>query len=395
MKSMKIKLIFALFLLSFAIPIPAQAQFFKKLKKNVEEKIVQRASDKTDELLNGKEGETGISESEESNPVPSTKKEDTQSGKISKEPTKKLASLGNDDNVITYKAPSKEFIDVVIQSHDGLPRYGSLYFYRGKTAPTNNMAYKNLVELKFLKDAYGDMDRSKLTKYDQTQTGDQKVKNSYFSQQHLLGVASYVCSDGVLKDSFCDSETKSNCVFYDRAGDRKRIGYWGGAGKNEFAQMRSYLGFLKNYFTSLKDWSGTFYKDGTQIAYYVNRAAVAEKYDFKNKGYWISNVISRFGTSFMLHHSGFLPYTENEKALESSGKKFFLSVDPSTAKELNLQERAPVFTVFKVKVYPKIRNHTNVALEFELESQTIEVYRDIALTQKMGEIDIQSLKSKY
>lgn len=395
MKNVKIKLTLVLFLLAFAIPATTHAQFFKKLKKNVEEKIVQKASDKTDELLSGKEDEIEMAESEGLKPSPTSKNKNTQTSKTSQKPTKKKSPAINDANVITYRAPSTDFIDVVIQSHKGLPRYGDLYFLRGTTTPTNNKAYETLVEFKFLKDVYDDMDRSKLTKYDRAQTGDQKTKNSLFAQRHLLTLAGFTCSDAVLKEYFCDSDAKISCNFYDQAGDRKHLGHWGDTRNNEFAQMRSYSGFLKKYFQPLEDWSQTFYKDGSQIAYYVGRAMVSEKYDFKNKGYWINNIISMIGGSYMLHHSEFLAYTESGKALKTSGKKFFVAVEPPKAKELNLQQRSPVFAVLKVKVFPKVQNANHVAFEYELESQIIEIYRDASLGQKIGEIDLTTLVSKY
>jgi len=44
--------------------------------------------------------------------------------------------------------------------------------------------------------------------------------------------------------------------------------------------------------------------------------------------------------------------------------------------------------LFKVIVSPNPINNRNVVWEFELESSIIEIYKDPALTDKMGEIDI-------
>ncbi|MCR9264196.1 MAG: hypothetical protein NXH86_08550 [Flavobacteriaceae bacterium] len=398
MKKMNIKIHYILFviLLGMAAPTHVQGQFLKKLKKSVEEKIAQKADEKTDEILNGTNGNTS-----------STKKETEKSTNTQSEtktppsvPNQKKASttypVGTEGSVITYTSPSSDFIDITIQSHKGLPRYGALYFVRGTTKPTDNKAYEKLMELQFLEQTYADINRSKLTKSNSSQQEKgQEFKNSEFAQHHLLQLAGYASSDKVLKEYFCDPEAKSPCNFYNPAGERKHIAYWGGAGKNEFAQNRSYTSFVKNYLEPLQEWSRTFYANGSETVYYVNRALVSEKYDFKNKGYWINNIFSLVGSSFMLHHSEFLPFTENEKALANNAKKHFVPIDPSMAKTLNLQQRSPVFAVLKVKVSPKLSNPTHVAWEYELEDSIIEIYRDAALTNKMGEIDLKTLQSKY
>ena len=65
-------------------------------------------------------------------------------------------------NTITYKSPSSNFIDITIQTHKGLPRFGEPYYRRGITPPTNKNAYIELLKMKFLAKAYADMDKTKL-----------------------------------------------------------------------------------------------------------------------------------------------------------------------------------------------------------------------------------------
>ena len=384
-----------------------QGQFLKKLKKQVEGEIEKLANEEMDGVLNGKETETSTQEKDAPQTKTAQKSEvPKNNGSIPLE-QKNNAPKANAPNTLTYKAPSANFIDVTIQSHNGLPRYGEIYYKRGETGSSYN-AYKALVELKYLKEAYSDMDHGKLTSNEEEKKGDQKLKNSRFAQQNLLRLAGHVCSEAVLKQYFCEPSsstpktTKTGkairtipCEFVDNYGNRTPPGYWGGSRNNQFQQMRSYKGFVDNHLDNLQKWAETFYDNDEQVVYYVSRSGISGKYDFKKKGYWLSGLIRGGVGDFMLHSSNFLAYTENEKKIKHSSEKFFFAMDPAKAKEANLQDRSPVFCVFKVKVLPKTSNQTRVQFEFELVDQTIEVYsKDPALIHKLGEIDLNDLQSK-
>ena len=297
-----------------------------------------------------------------------------------------------DDNIITYKAPNKDFMDVVIQSHKGLPRYGDVYYYRGVTAHTHSKAYRALLELKFMEDLFKDMDRSKLTSYNYADN-DLKAKNSNKAQHHLLMLGKDVLSDERLQEYFCDAEAKSPCNFYNTAGERSLVPSWGGTRNNEFAQNRSYTAFIQNHLEALEAWSNTFFPNDEQIAYFVARGAVNGKYDFKKKGYWIRSIFS-IGGDFILHNTNFMPYTENEKTLRHSSKSIFLPVEPSKAKEYALTNVSPVFVAFKVKVFPKIIAPDQIQWEFQLEDSDVEFYKDGLLSQKLGEVDMKTVTFK-
>jgi hypothetical protein len=67
-------------------------------------------------------------------------------------------------NTITYTSPSENFIDITIQAHNGLPRFGNIH-YTPKTIPLlNQKAYEDLLILKYLAPVYADLDKKKLTK---------------------------------------------------------------------------------------------------------------------------------------------------------------------------------------------------------------------------------------
>lgn len=382
-KNTKAGLILLFAIMGFMAPNSVNAQFFNKLKKNVEDKVVGVAGEKSDQFLNG-ETETTVNDNVKTGTATKT----TQTGTLVK---KEEPSL-EDQEVLRFKAPSKDFRDVVIQAYNGLPRYGELHFQRGTNTVVTNKAYKALLELKFFEDTFKDMDRSKLTEH-QNMTGDLSKKNSEFAQNLLLTLGRETLSDEELHEYFCDSEAKSPCNFYNPAGERMHVSYWGGTSKNEFAQNRSYTTFVKDHFEALTTWSKTFYTNGSEVAYLVTKATVADKYDFKNKGYWIGNIL-KIGGNYMLHDSNFLAYTENEKNLKNADKKIFLPMDANRAKTYNLMNRSPVFVVFKVRVTPKVSASTQILWEFELESTTVELYKDIALGDKLGEVDIRTVTFK-
>ncbi|MEM1338371.1 MAG: hypothetical protein AAF634_13895 [Bacteroidota bacterium] len=308
-----------------------------------------------------------------------------------------------EDNVLRYAAPSDDFIDLVIQSHQGLPRYGHLYYRRGVTIPTTNKAYIALLELKFMKAILSDMNRSKLDMY--SSPSEQAAINSAAAQRHLLNLASYICSEEVLLEHFCDPNARvvkkpiggktAKCRFNNSAGERQFIGHWGGSGSNEFRQLRSYKYFLENLLEPLQSWADGFYNGGKKTAYYVSITYIGGKYDFKSKGYWIS--LRSEGMGSMPPYAEFIAYTEGEKLLKgNTNKKVLFALPPEQAKSLGLRDRMPIFLVSKVKILPKLdaSGKPYVRFEYELERDVLEVYKNVQLTEKIGELNINELVSK-
>lgn len=305
-----------------------------------------------------------------------------------------LRAQTTDSNTLTYTSPSNKFVDITIQSHQGLPRLGDLYYHRGVTPPTNPQAFNALVNMKYLTAIYADMDKAKITKKEYNGTVDKKLENSHLAQNHLLRLAGLVCTEAELKKYFCQESAKKTCAFIDTYGRRKHIGFWGDARGNEFAQLRSYSAFVKDNLSELQDWSKTFFEDDELIAYVVSRSSVTGTYDFQKKGYWISGAMA--GTSQVIDYLTFVPYGENQRNLNQ--RKLLLSLEPAKAKELKLQERSPIFIVAKAKIYPdKKTSHAGarVPFAFELENPVLEIYKDIQLTQKLGEISMDNLITKY
>ncbi|MEM9000535.1 MAG: hypothetical protein AAGB24_09750 [Bacteroidota bacterium] len=299
-----------------------------------------------------------------------------------------------EDNTVTFKTPSDKFIDITLQAHKGLPRYGEIYYRRGITPYTNNNAFKFLVEMKYMDNIYADMDMGKITKKPLQGTNDKKELHSYLAQTNLLNVASHVCSEEALQDYFCPENSKTKpCRFIDRYGQRKNIGIWGGFGANEFKQMRSYTSFVKDYLKELQSWSATFFKSDMQDAYLVGSVRLIKPYDFKNEGYWITPPLASLGNGPLLNVT-FVAITEKEKKLTNQRNQVLFAMSPKEAKKMAL-EKEILWSVVKGRVVPTSRNEAQIRFDFELESDSIEIYRDPSLLQKIGELSISNLISKY
>ncbi len=298
------------------------------------------------------------------------------------------------EDLITYAAPNSKFVDINIQSHKGLPRFGDLYFVRGVTPPTNPQAYNQLLKMKYLVDAYADMNKEMLTDYDQSRSGDKKLENSFMTQSQLLLLASKICTENELKKYFCPEKSSKPCTFINTYGQRSNIGHWGGDRGNKFAQIRSYKAFIKENLSDLQNWSTTLFKNDMELAYMVSRTFVADAYDFQHKGYWIKGNVG--GQSPLISNIRFAPYGQDQ---QNMGRvKFLLPITPEKAKSLRFQQRSPIFIVAKVKIYPdkEISSPSNrTPFAYELENTTLEVYKDNALTEKIGEISIENATTKY
>lgn len=301
---------------------------------------------------------------------------------------------------ITFKAPSPHFIDVEIEAHKGLPRFGNLLFSKINKELSTQKAFEELVNMKYMSAIYTDMDKNKLSKTERSQVADKKLKNSILAQRHLLKLLGLVGSEEVLETYFCD-ESDTNCSYaVGKYGMRQTPSYWGSVrhiNVNEFKQHRSYTSFTKNHLDELLNWSKTFFPNDELIAYYVSKAGIRAQfgqnpYNFKKKGYFIFNHLN--GKQF-IDASWFEAFDENEKKLKYSTSGIFLPMDVEKAKTLKLQKGSPIFLVYKVKIKASEDAKNNrPKLSFSLENRTIEVYKDKTLTQKIGEISLDNIITK-
>ncbi len=293
--------------------------------------------------------------------------------------------------LLTYPAPTDSFIDIKIQSHQGLPRYGLGYFAPGKPADFNLNAFSELVKLKYLAGQYADMNRASLTKHAQY-SQDKKVINSYDAQNHLRLLAQHLCAEPVLRTYFCDNDDPTACVFVDQYGQRRLNAKWGGFRPNEFKQMRSYTSFVKEHLDEMVAWSSTFFKNDEQLAYFVQRSTVSGRYDFQKKGFWIGAALGGGGSSFLDNTRLVLSGPDQQHLRQG---QIFMPLAQDKAKELSQQQKAHfMYLVFKVKIKAKMLENTTDQFTSELVGPVIQVYLDAQLTDMLTEISMSELISK-
>ena len=167
----------------FLKPISTNAQFFKKLKKSIEDKVAETANSKTDRILNGEDNTASTGPVVQSPPKVGSNNPADQAKPVNVKNT----GQNQDQEVLRFSAPSKDFRDIVIQSHKGLPRYGALHFKRNTHKLITNKAYKAILEMRFLEETFKDMDRVKLTK-NQNAKYFPPISNAHFNITRLLNV---------------------------------------------------------------------------------------------------------------------------------------------------------------------------------------------------------------
>ncbi|MEO0528389.1 MAG: hypothetical protein AAFZ89_14245 [Bacteroidota bacterium] len=300
------------------------------------------------------------------------------------------------EGTITYKSPSKKFMDITIHSYNGLPRIGEVYFIRGVTPPTNQKAFNVLLQLKYMEKAYADMDKNKLTTYEEGRSGDKKLQHSFAAQNHLLTLAKELCTKEELEKYFGpEKQAKSSSYGYNKNANAQRLNFWGGDRNNEFAQQRAYTSFVKNNLADLQAWSQRFFEGDTQTAYMINIARVAESYDFQKKGYWIR--INLGGGALLIDQLRFTPFDQDQQTVIR--KKLLMPMAPEEAKKYAFRKQNAIKILSKVTVsYDKeySTNNSKPAFSFELENPIIEVYnKGRTLTEKIGEINLEKALAKY
>lgn len=304
------------------------------------------------------------------------------------------------ENTITYKSPSKAYEDITIQTHKGLYRFG--VWKREKVLTTSRNAYVEMLNLKYATSIYKDIDLKNLTKTSRGTQPDTKSKHSELAQRHLLKLTSLVSTEETFKKYFCEEADSPPCKFNPK--NRMILGYWGGnaARNNEFRQRRSYTSFVKDNFKPLKDWSENFFKENSKEGYMVykcflfwDRNGVHSTYDFSKKGYWLATDITRPISNSL--NPKLIPSTENERSF-SQNRKLLLPMLPKKAKELSLINAENLYVVIKVKVSFDKEYSSSAGIRsqysYEILGKTIQVYRDDALTNLIGELNMENLVTK-
>lgn len=319
-------------------------------------------------------------------------------------------------DVLVIPSPSSHFKSVNIQAHKGLPRFGldNKYYFRNKYGSlytdgtkTNIITigsrnYTGLINMKYLSSYFNDLDKEILTMPTRETQDDKKTIHSFVGQKILVQLARDVLTDEEKIKLFCNGKEDPICKYPERV-SWVRI-------KDEFEKQEKYAAFVKGNLSSLLDWSSTFFKNDSDIGYLVTSHKIAQ-YDFENGGYWVQlpsgNIEippfprSEFVPKGIAENNFFnvvsLPETYNAKVLlpmtATKAEEF------QNSKEINISSNRPsdlIYSAAKVRITFKEVSETNptfpqVLYTYNFEDTTIEFYKDIALTKKIGAVSLENL----
>lgn len=302
-------------------------------------------------------------------------------------------------DVITIKSPVNKFKSIHIQAHKGLPRfgahnkyqftnkYGSLDMHRPKNTLIKEgfLNYSNMIKMKFMASYFKDIDKTYLTQISRENRDDKKALHSSAAQIHLLKLTRLLVS----KDS------KPNYFWNIR---------------DEFTAQEIYTSFVSAHLEDLKKWSGTFFKDNNETGYYVTRHKFGT-YDFDKSGFWVTlppHNKEYFGLNPLdeLFFQEFLPEEsfENEylNSISTTFPKILLPMTAENAEDFlntrvvsfsNKSSSEYIYSAIKVRIVFKELNTDNVTFAspnftYQFEDPIIEFFKNIELTEKIGEISL-------
>jgi hypothetical protein len=297
---------------------------------------------------------------------------------------------------IDIPAINERFEDVQIQSFRGLPRLGTLYNYQtdNKSIPnyserlTKSKAdwrsvgkYTTLLQVKLMDDKFDQMDLEMPVEVKYPRggpMGDKQVKTSGYCQGTLQYIATTLLKKEYAPDYFCNSS---------RPCDPKKASTseWGGYGSNEFDKIKAYTAYINDNFQDILNTASKVPEE----AYWVSTARIGQ-YDFNLKA---------FPIQFSLTRGFYTPENGYEEKLNGPSGHYNTTLSMSPAEAQKLLENHPnryLYAVYKIKYsrheitntglsYTKDGNPRN---EFHLTSPIIELFEDIGLTKKIGEISL-------
>ncbi len=319
---------------------------------------------------------------------------------------------------MVYEAPSSNFIDLSLQTHNGKLRFGvqDEYYVRSdgsyvkaseasyadmdKRFSHNNAsrhAFTELLKIRFKEEMFAAMDKDYFT--ERTNTMFEKDIMSHTAQQHTLALANALSTNEHAMGYFCNQKEDSDCTskfpqegYYN---EPRNIRPWGGRGATEFQQLRAYTSFAKNDLPKIAKWGSTLLPDNTLNGYYVTRTHLG-KYDFKAGGFWLMTH-QFYNQGFLLKWYGLQPGNSSQrKLMHPNCASILLKMSPDKAETFS-EKVQQVYLVFDVT--GKLNGLENYRADqlkttFTLNSPVIEIYTDDALTNRVGEIDINTMVSK-
>ncbi|MEM9076368.1 MAG: hypothetical protein AAGC43_04975 [Bacteroidota bacterium] len=318
---------------------------------------------------------------------------------------------------VIYESPSEEFINLSLQTYNNKLRFGMQHNYYVNTdgsfvdnsgeayataekRTSHNVlsrhAFIELLKIRFQEEIFSVMDRNLLTK--RTQNMYDKELKSYTAQQQVLTLANTLSTKTQKRKFFCNDKQEDCASKFPENGyysiPRDVLG-WAGRGASEFQQLRAYRAFVKERFPAIQQWGNELHKENSIEGYFVGRIRLGE-YDFENEGYWL-NLDAFQNTDFLLRWSYFQPSNTAERILASpKGCQILLKLSPEEAEKL-AENHQFLLMGFSVVVSLKgIENYRSNQLKtlFSLTSSKIQIFKDDGLTQKVSEIDINSMITK-
>ncbi len=320
-------------------------------------------------------------------------------------------------NITTYPPPSKKFIPIKLQTHQGLLRFGeqdnyysipdgSFVNHKSQKAfqeadkktweiTLGQKAYYELLRFKYMSEVYKDIDKELFTKYASSMY--REDKNSWLAQTNLLKLANAVTHTTEMPRFFCNPKEK--CP-YDVTGEKYyhrsvgNVAPWAGRGASEFKQLAAYTSYVNENLSTLQQWKDDFFKDDTEEGYLVTRVYLGT-YDFANKGYWLkprANIIN--GRIF--RRMELVPQNSNERKFTGPrGIEILYPMSPERAEEFS-EKNQSIFMVFKIEVTIKgmEANYEHVDVDYAFKSPTIIIYTDDSLTKKVDELSIEIMTTK-
>lgn len=317
-----------------------------------------------------------------------------------------------------YKAPSPNFIDLSLQTHNNKLRFGvqdeyylksdgsyvkpsdATYVDIDKRFSHNNAsrhAFAELLKIRFKEEMFAAMDTDYFT--ERTNTMFEKDKMSHTAQQHTLLLANALSTNEHAMSYFCNQKEDSDCTSrFPQAGyynEPSNIRPWGGRGATDFQQLRAYTTFAKNDLPVIVKWGSTLLPDNTLNGYYVTRTHLG-KYDFKAGGFWL--ITHQFyNQGFLLKWYGLQPGNSAErKLMHPNGASILLKMSPDKAETFSekVQQIHLVFNVTGKLNGLESYRADQLKTTFTLNSPIIEIYSDDSLTNKVDEIDINTMVTK-
>lgn len=315
----------------------------------------------------------------------------------------------------TFKPPSQSFVPIILQTHNGLLRFGvqnnytflpdgrplrkdlnqaKIINFKRSTLNEGKQAFTELLRMKFMADIYKDIDKSYFTVSEKSMY--KEDKNSLLAQNQLLKLANAVSNISLMEKHFCNPKI-ADCnynseIFFRGISNTKP---WGGVGANEFKRLNRYTSYVTQYLEQLQQWSSSMFTDNTIDGYLVLMSRLGV-YDFENKGYWLHYGMGKNSWKFLRFHT-LIPNTIHERKLTSSKTSSILYKIPADKAEQFSETTKIVYLVFKVKAQLKELDpyYETIKTAFSLENSIIELYNNEDLKTKIGEISIdQNLTTK-